>query len=146
MIRQSCPPGESWPWCWSTSTIPAPDPVTALAAFLKEPPIPLHVTSLTLELPDSLRRKIPATACLSIYHRSKSDDKETTLVFGQAKGQDPTAPGRCFEPIKDQTLDYMPGDDLWGTLPLPDKERFYGPASARRVTSLNVYFDHRYCT
>ncbi len=99
----------------------ASDPVSALAAFLKEPSFSLDAQRLSLELPDSLRRKIPATAALSIYH-PRTSGKEAALVLVQS--EDVGRPGAAlrFEQKKSKALKYLPGDELWATLALPDNK------------------------
>jgi GTPase SAR1 family protein len=101
----------------------AADPVTALAAFLGETTFSLDIKRLTVELPDSLRSKAPSTAALSVYH-PRTSGKEPALVFEQSSEAKRDPDRRVtiynFELKKGTRLVYVPGDELWATLPLRD--------------------------
>ena len=95
------------------------DPVTSLAAFLEKTTFSLEVQRITLDLPDNLRRKVRPTAALSIYH-PRTKQTGPALVLEQAKTAEPREGSLVFELKKAERLVYLPGDDLWVTLPLSD--------------------------
>jgi hypothetical protein len=99
------------------------DPVTALATFLQETTFSLAPKRITLELPDSLRARVTSSAALSIYHL-RTSEKRPTLVFEQdgepKRDADRRVTVYTFHLRKGDRIVYLPGDDLWVTLPLPD--------------------------
>ena len=101
----------------------APDPVTALAAFLQETTFSLDIKHITLELPDSLRRLAPTNVALSIYH-PRTEAKEPVMVLeqvGEAKrDSDRHVTVYQLDLKKGKRVVYLPGDDLWAALPLRD--------------------------
>jgi hypothetical protein len=101
----------------------APDPVTALATFLQQTTFSLEPKRITLELPDSQRGRVPSSAALSIYH-PRTSSKGSALVFEQAGEPKRDADRRVtvytFQLSKGDRIVYLPGDDLWATLPLRD--------------------------
>jgi hypothetical protein len=99
----------------------AQDPVTALATFLQRTTFSLEPKRITLELPDGQRGRVPSSAELSIYH-PRTSSKGPALVFEQAGEPKRDADRRVtvytFQLSKGDRIVYLPGDDLWATLPL----------------------------
>jgi hypothetical protein len=97
------------------------DPVTALAEFLKQTTFSLEPKRITLELPDSLRVRVPSSAALSIYH-PRTSPKAPALVFEQTgegkRDADRRVTTYTFELSKGARVVYLPGDELWAILPL----------------------------
>jgi hypothetical protein len=97
------------------------DPVTALATFLQETTFSLEPKRITLDLPDSLRGRVPSSATLSIYH-PRTAPKAPALVFEQVgegkRDADRRVTVYTFELSKGNRIVYLPGDELWAVLPL----------------------------
>jgi hypothetical protein len=99
----------------------APDPVKALTAFLQETTFSLDITHITLELPDSLRN-VPATNMALSIHHPRTETNGPAMVFeqdGDAKhDKDRRVMVYELDLKKGKRIVYLPGDDLWATLPL----------------------------
>jgi hypothetical protein len=99
------------------------DPVTDLAAFLKQDKFSLDPRRLSLEIPDILGKK-PAGA-LTIYLRA--GDNVSSLVFEilPSKQRDAQRQVTTYNlHLKDkETLIYRPGDSLWAELPVRDSSK-----------------------
>jgi hypothetical protein len=102
----------------------APDPVSALAAFLRQPRFTVEIRRLTLEIPESLKVKPAADANLSVYHPASRDDRKAALVFEQSGEGRRDAQRRVwaysFRLLEGKRIVYQPGDRFWATLPLRD--------------------------
>lgn len=101
----------------------AEDPVTALAAFLRQEHFDLEMRRLLLEIPDDLR--VRPVGKLAIYQRT-GEQNRPTLVYDLA-GDAQRDPRRqltlyTFRPEAGTTLTYRPGDVLWAELPLKDAD------------------------
>jgi hypothetical protein len=102
----------------------APDPVSALAAFLQQPRFTVEIQRLTLEIPDSLKVKPAADASLSVYHLGGAEERKPALVFEQSGEGQRDAQRRVwtysFRLLEGKRIVYQPGDRFWATLPLRD--------------------------
>lgn len=97
----------------------APDPVTALDAFLGREQFDISVRRLTLEIADDA--KVRPEGRLQIRHYS-GGEKSPPLVFEPTGEERHDARRRvtryAFQPQGNASLTYKPGDTLWADLPV----------------------------
>jgi hypothetical protein len=99
----------------------APDPVSALAAFVGEKEFRLEMRQLTLEVPYRLHAE-PAGS-LRIYHPPTTKDGpalEFEVLGDRRKDDERRVTTYTFRPVKGSRLTYRPGDELYATLELRD--------------------------
>lgn len=108
-------------------SLDAVDPVTALAAFLQKTSFPIQIRSLTLELPDDLKVRLPDSAKFELYHPAGAGDKPALVLQNTGEGRRDAARRvwtYTFRPEDSQTVTYKPGDELWATLAVGDGRVF----------------------
>jgi hypothetical protein len=102
----------------------APDPVTALAAFLQKTSFPIEIREVTLEIPFRYPEIKPqAGADFGIFHPATVPEGPAIVCTpsGEAERDD----ARKMTVYKFQTrgrqrLTYKPGESMWATLPMRD--------------------------
>lgn len=106
------------------------DPVSELTEFLGRERFPLELRRLSLVIPDQLATpnplRVEPDGLLSLYHLPTSK-KSPALTFRVTGGvqRDPSRRVSIYtlSPTDDRsTLTYRPGDELWATLPLKDRD------------------------
>jgi hypothetical protein len=101
---------------------PEPDPVSALAVFLRKERIELTIKRLALDVPDELR--LHPVDGANIYLRSPHGDGLTLAYDLGDKRRNGNRPVTRYqltakdEPPTPTSMTYRPGDTLWATVPL----------------------------
>ena len=103
----------------------APDPVSDLASFLEKDSFPIHISEITVVLPEALEPELAEP--LKVYSGRGDGTTQQVLVFKPVGSGSQVRDGRSYayrftaeEPIRN--LDYVPGDVLYADLPLAGRK------------------------
>ena len=128
----------------------APDPVSALAAFLDTPSFTIHVSDFTLVVPESL---VIQTAGQRLeVHLVPRDAKlaPTVLFFHPVGDAEHSAADKTFRyrfeaDDPDKKLTYIPGDKLYAELPLAGDKKLLWDEKRSQLYQFEALRHTRFC-
>jgi hypothetical protein len=100
----------------------ASDPITTLAAFIRQPKIDLSIRQITLEIPDETRLRPDGN--FTIYHRRPSGEPVSYVFERTGEEKRELARGLTAFTFRasQQTIPFEPGNSMWADLPVKNQE------------------------